>query len=74
MAKMDITRTEDEINQAVNECAGLKQAELHILAWQWEMGLGGPNNDARKGGLMHEAAKVRGVKLMPLQIPRVIPC
>lgn len=58
MAKMDITKTEEEINQAVNECAGLKQAELHILEREWEVGLGGPNNDMSKGGLMHEAAKV----------------
>ena len=69
---VDAPVTIDEINQAVNECAGLNQAELHVLGWEWEMGLGGPNNDVRRGGLMHEAAKARGVKLMLLQIPREV--
>ena len=69
---VDAPVTIDEINQTLNECAGLKQVELHVLGWEWEMGLGGPNNDVRKGGLMHEAAKARGVKLMLLQIPREV--
>ena len=69
---VDAPVTIDEINQALNECAGLKQGELHVLGWEWEMGLGGPNNDVRKGGLMHEAARAHGVKLMLLQIPREV--
>ena len=69
---VDAPVTIDEINQAVNECDGLKQPELHVLGWEWEMGLSGPNNDVRRGGLMHEAAKARGVKLMLLQIPREV--
>ena len=69
---VDAPVTIDEINQALNECAGLKQGELHVLGWEWEMGLGGPNNDVRKGGLMHESARARGVKLMLLQIPREV--
>ena len=69
---VDAPVTIDEINRALNECAELKQCELHVLGWEWEMGLGGPNNDVRKGGLMHEAAKARGVKLMLLQIPREV--
>ena len=36
------------------------------------MGLAGPNNDVRRGGLMHGSAKARGVKLLLLQIPREV--
>ena len=69
---VDAPVTIDEIEQAVNECQRLRQSELHVLGWEWEMGLAGPNNDRRKGGLMHESAKVRGVKLILLQIPREV--
>ena len=69
---VDAPVTIDEINQALNECSELKQKELHVLGWEWEMGLAGPTSEMRKGGLMHEAAKARGVKLMLLQIPREV--
>ena len=69
---VDAPVTIDEIEQAVNECQRLRQGELHVLGWEWEMGLAGPNNDLRKGGLMHESAKARGVKLILLQIPREV--
>ncbi len=69
---VDAPVTIDEINRALNECTELKQSELHVLGWDWEMGLGGPNNDVRKGGLMHESAKARGIKLILLQIPREV--
>ena len=69
---VDAPVTIDEIEQAVNECQRLRQNELHVLGWEWEMGLAGPNNDLRKGGLMHESAKARGVKLILLQIPREV--
>ena len=36
------------------------------------MGLAGPNNEVRHGGLMQEEAKKRGIKLLLLQIPREI--
>ena len=52
-----------EIDAAVDECAKLKQGELHILGWEWEMGL---------YDLMVEAAKKKGVKLLLLQIPREV--
>jgi hypothetical protein len=67
---VDAPVTIDEISQAIEECARLKQPELHVLGWEWEMGLAGPNNEYRKGGLMQEEARKRGVKLMLLQIPR----
>lgn len=52
-----------EIDAAVDECAKLKQGELHILGWEWEMGL---------YDLMVEAARRKGVKLLLLQIPREV--
>lgn len=52
-----------EIDAAVTECSLIKQNELHILGWEWEMGL---------YDLMVEAAKKKGVKLLLLQIPREV--
>ena len=69
---VDAPVTISEIDAALDECLALKQQELHILGWEWEMGLAGPNNEVRKGGLMHQAAKARGVKLLLLQIPREV--
>ncbi len=69
---VDAPVTINEINSAVEECVKLKQKELHVLGWEWEMGLAGPNNEVRKGGLMHQAAKSDGVKLLLLQIPREV--
>ena len=69
---VDAPVTIDEIDQAVDECQRLRQSELHVLGWEWEMGLAGPNNDVRRGGLMHDSAKARGVRLMLLQIPREV--
>ena len=69
---VDAPVTIDEIDQAVDECQRLRQGELHVLGWEWEMGLAGPNNDVRRGGLMHDSAKARGVRLMLLQIPREV--
>ena len=60
---VDAPVTIDEINAALEECLQLKQTELHIVGWEWEMGL----ND-----LMVAEAKKRGVKLLLLQIPREV--
>jgi hypothetical protein len=69
---VDAPVTIDEVNQALDECAKLKQTELHVLGWEWEMGLAGPNNDVRKGSPMHEIARQKGVKLLLLQIPHEV--
>ncbi|WDT93022.1 site-specific DNA-methyltransferase [Thermoleophilum album] len=70
---VDAPVTIEEVSQALDECVALKQAELHVLGWEWEMGLAGPNNDLRKGSPMHEIAKQKGVKLLRLlQIPRKV--
>ena len=36
---VDAPVTISEIDMAVAECAKLKQGELHVLGWEWEMGL-----------------------------------
>lgn len=69
---VDAPVTFDEVEEALNECVQLKQNELHVLGWEWEMGLAGPNNEVRKGGLMHDTAKTKGIKLLLLQIPREV--
>jgi adenine-specific DNA-methyltransferase len=60
---VDAPVTIDEINAALDECVQLKQPELHILGWEWEMGL---------YDLMVGEAKKHGVKLHLLQIPREV--
>jgi hypothetical protein len=60
---VDAPVTISEIDAAVDECAKLNQGELHVLGWEWEMGL---------YDLMVEAAKKKGVKLLLLQIPREV--
>jgi adenine-specific DNA-methyltransferase len=60
---VDAPVTIAEIDSAVDECAKLKQVELHVLGWEWEMGL---------YDLMVEEAKKKSVKLLLLQIPREV--
>ena len=60
---VDAPVTIGDVDAAVDECAKLRQKELHVLGWEWEMGL----ND-----LMINAAKAKGVKLLSLQIPREV--
>lgn len=60
---VDAPVTIDEINACLDECKAIKQKELHILGWEWEMGL---------YEIITEAAKGRGIKLLLLQIPREV--
>jgi adenine-specific DNA-methyltransferase len=60
---VDAPVTIAEINAAIVESVSLKQAELHVLGWEWEMGL---------YDLMVDEAKKQGVKLVLLQIPREV--
>lgn len=55
--------TIDEINAAIGECKHVKQNELHVLGWEWEMGL---------YDLMVAEAKKQDIKLLLLQIPREV--
>jgi hypothetical protein len=58
---VDAPVTIAEIDAAVDECVKLKQGELHVLGWEWEMGL---------YDLMVDASKKKNVKLSLFQIPR----
>ncbi|MFB3887111.1 MAG: site-specific DNA-methyltransferase [Thermodesulfobacteriota bacterium] len=60
---VDAPVTIDEINACIQECQAIKQNELHILGWEWEMGL---------SNVMVEEAKRRGIKLLLLNIPREV--
>jgi len=60
---VDAPVTIDEVNNCLQECLATRQTELHVLGWEWEMGL---NN------LMIEQAKSQGVRLIPLSIPREV--
>ncbi len=60
---VDAPVTIDEINACLDECKAIKQKELHILGWEWEMGL---------YEIITEAAKGRGIRLLLLQIPREV--
>jgi hypothetical protein len=52
-----------EIFACIEECTALKAKELHVLGWEWEMGL---------HGLMETEAKARGIQLVLRQIPREV--
>jgi DNA modification methylase len=60
---VDAPVTLDEVAACVEECATLKGGEVHVLGWEWEMGM----ND-----LVSEEAKRRGVKVVLRQIPREV--
>jgi DNA modification methylase len=60
---VDAPVTTDEINAAVAECVQVRQTELHVLGWEWDMGL---------YDLMVAEAKRQGVELRLLQIPREV--
>jgi len=55
--------TISEVEDALNECVGISGKELHILGWEWEMGL---------IDTLTEYAKSKGVKLVARQIPREV--
>ena len=60
---VDAPVTINQVNQAVDECLKLKQNTLHVLGWEWEMGL---NN------LVVGVAKAKGIKLVLFNIPREV--
>jgi len=53
-----------EIDQAVKECKSMKGSTVHVLGWEWEMGV--------QGNPMVAEAKQTGVRLMLRQIPREV--
>jgi hypothetical protein len=60
---VDAPVTIDEINACIDECVAIRQKELYVLGWEWEMGL---------YELITEAAKGRDVRLVLLNIPREV--
>ena len=60
---VDAPVTISEIDSAMEECIRVKQKELHVLGWEWEMGL---------QDLVVKDARNKGVKLLLLQIPREV--
>lgn len=63
IGSVDSPVTIQEIADAIEECKAVKGTELHVLGWEWEMGV----ND-----LMIEQAKQEDIKLLLRQIPREV--
>jgi DNA modification methylase len=57
---VDMPVTINDCIEAINDCKSLGQKELHVLGWEWEMGL----NDA-----IQEIASKEGIKLKLRLIP-----
>ena len=68
---VDAPVTIADVEGALNECARTGQKELHVLAWDWEMGLQS-GTELQTGSLIHRIAQRLGVKLRLLQIPREV--
>jgi len=60
---VDTPVTIDEVNGAIEECLAVKQKELHILGWEWEMGM---------TPYIVDEARRRDVKLLLLAIPHEV--
>ncbi len=60
---VDAAITTADINAAVDECATLKQRELHVLGWNW---------NTERWDLMIDAATQKGIKLSLLRIPQEV--
>ncbi len=60
---VDAPMTTAAIEAALSECTSLPQRELHVLAWDWQIG---------RAADLAEAAKQKGIKLLLLQIPREV--
>ena len=60
---VDAPVTIRDIDSAINECIKIKQPELHVLGWEWEMGL----ND-----LIREFSSRREIALRLFNIPREV--
>lgn len=61
---VDAPVTIAQINAALAETAALGQHELHVLGWEWEMGMSDP--------IQQQARQTHGVRLRLLNIPREV--
>ncbi|MGI0015714.1 MAG: DNA methyltransferase, partial [Nitrososphaera sp.] len=55
--------TIDDVMSAVKECIAAKQVELHVLGWEWEMGM---------HDLVEQEARKLGIKIRSLLIPNEV--
>jgi adenine-specific DNA-methyltransferase len=60
---VDAAITTADINAAVDECAALKQRELCVLGWDWNIG---------RCDLIIQAARQKGINLLLLRIPQEV--
>lgn len=60
---VDAPVTISHINDGLAECAAMDREELHVLGWEWEMGMNDP---------IVKQAKTDGVRLRLLSIPREV--
>lgn len=60
---VDTPVTIDEVNACIEECLAVGQKELHVLGWEWEMGM---------TPYIVQEAKHRGIKLLLVTIPREV--
>lgn len=60
---VDVPVTIDEVNACIEECLAVDQKELHVLGWEWEMGM---------TPYIVQEAKRRGIKLLLVTIPREV--
>lgn len=60
---VDAPVTINEIQSSIEECIQINRRHLHVLGWEWEMGL---------QDLMVDQAMKQGVSLRLLQIPREV--
>ena len=67
---VDAPVTIDEIERSIHEIVIHQQCDLHVLGWEWEMGLSGSNRS--KGSLIHNVARQKGINLSLFQIPREV--
>ncbi|MCC6465979.1 MAG: site-specific DNA-methyltransferase, partial [Planctomycetes bacterium] len=61
---VDAPVTIAEVNAALAECATLKREELHVLGWEWEMGMNDP--------IIKHAKAQFSIRLRLLAIPREV--
>jgi len=61
---VDAPVTITQVNEAVTECAAAGQKELHILGWEWEMGMNDP--------IIKQAKASHDVTLRLMTIPREV--
>lgn len=69
---VDAPVTFAEVESAVDECRKVGQKELHVLGWEWEMGLAGPNTEGERSGLTQRQAERHGIRLRLKRIPQEV--